>query len=56
MGARGVFVGRPALWALAVDGSNGVEAVLNGLTEGLRHVMVQLGAARLADLTADLIA
>ena len=56
MGARAVFIGRPALWALAVDGSDGVEAVLTGLTEGLRHVMVQLGAARLSELTADLIA
>ena len=56
MGARAVFVGRPALWALAVDGPDGVQSVINGLTEGLRHVMMQLGAARLAELTPDLIA
>jgi 4-hydroxymandelate oxidase len=56
MGARAVFVGRPALWALAVDGPEGVQAVIDGLTEGLRHVMMQLGAARLAELTPDLIA
>jgi 4-hydroxymandelate oxidase len=55
MGARAVFVGRPALWALAVDGSDGVQTVLDGLTDGLRHVMMQLGAARLAELTPDLI-
>ena len=56
MGARAVFLGRPALWALAAEGSAGVETVLTGLTEGLRRVMGQLGVAKLADLTSDLIA
>jgi 4-hydroxymandelate oxidase len=56
MGARAVFLGRPALWALAAEGSAGVETVLTGLTDGLRRVMAQLGVARLADLTSDLIA
>ena len=56
MGARAVFIGRPALWALAADGPDGVQAVINGLTDGLRHMMMQLGAARLAELTPDLIA
>ena len=56
MGARAVFLGRPALWALAVEGTAGVEAVLTGLTNGLRQVMGQLGVARLSDLTPDLIA
>jgi 4-hydroxymandelate oxidase len=56
MGARAVFLGRPALWALAAEGSAGVQAVLEGLTDGLRRVMAQLGVARLPDLTDDLIA
>ena len=56
LGARGVFVGRPALWALAADGERGVRAVLDGLTADLRQVMIQLGVARLADLTPDLVA
>ncbi len=56
MGARAVFLGRPALWALAAEGSAGVETVLTGLTDGLRRVMAQLGVARLPDLTPDLIA
>jgi 4-hydroxymandelate oxidase len=56
MGSRAVFIGRPALWALATEGSQGVQTVLTGLTDGLRHVMGQLGVARLADLTSDLIA
>jgi 4-hydroxymandelate oxidase len=56
MGARAVFLGRPALWALAAEGSAGVEAVLTGLTDGLRRVMAQLGVGRLPDLAGDLIA
>jgi 4-hydroxymandelate oxidase len=56
MGARAAFLGRPALWALAAEGTAGVQNVLTGLTDGLRRVMGQLGVARLADLTSDLIA
>jgi 4-hydroxymandelate oxidase len=56
MGARAVFVGRPALWALAAEGEQGVRAVLDGLTGDLRTVLTQLGAPRLADLTPDLLA
>lgn len=55
MGARAVFLGRPALWALAADGEQGVRAVLEGTTTELRHVMTQLGAPTLADLTPDLL-
>jgi len=56
MGARAVFVGRPALWALAADGEQGVRAVLDGLTRELTQVMTQLGASSLDRLTPDLIA
>jgi 4-hydroxymandelate oxidase len=56
MGARAVFVGRPALWALAARGEFGVTSTLTGLTTALHQVMLQLGAPTLADLTADLIA
>ena len=56
MGARAVFVGRPALWALAADGEQGVRAVLEGTTSELQHVMTQLGVPRLADFTPDLLA
>ncbi len=56
MGARGVFVGRPALWALAADGERGVRAVVDGLTAELRQVMTQLGTPRVSDLTPDLVA
>jgi 4-hydroxymandelate oxidase len=56
MGARGVFVGRPALWGLAARGEAGVAEVLSGLSAELAQVMMQLGAPRLADLTVDLLA
>lgn len=55
LGARGVFIGRPALWALAAQGEAGVNSVLSGLTADLRQVMLQLGAPTIADLTADLV-
>lgn len=56
LGARAVFVGRPALWALAADGETGVRAVLDGMTGELRQVMTQLGAPSLDRLTRDLVA
>ncbi|HYP43922.1 MAG TPA: alpha-hydroxy acid oxidase [Propionibacteriaceae bacterium] len=56
MGARGVFVGRPLLWALSARGEEGVAAVLAALTTDLRQVMLQLGCPTIADLTPDLVA
>ena len=50
LGASAVFVGRPAVWALAADGAGGVEALLAELTEELRHVMGLAGVVDLADL------
>jgi 4-hydroxymandelate oxidase len=56
MGARAVFVGRPALWALAAAGQAGAEQVIKSLTDQLALVMVQLGAAHIDELTTDLLA
>src|ERR1039457_4748508 len=50
LGAQCVFLGRPVLWALACGGADGVQALMDGLTEDLRHVMALAGAACLADL------
>ncbi|MDX6394682.1 MAG: 4-hydroxymandelate oxidase [Streptosporangiaceae bacterium] len=50
LGARFVFLGRPVLWALACGGADGVQALLDGLTDDLAHVMALAGAACLADL------
>ena len=51
LGAGLVFVGRPVLWALACGGADGVQAWLDGLTDGLAHVMALAGAAALDELS-----
>jgi 4-hydroxymandelate oxidase len=56
LGARGVFIGRPALWALAANGAPGVGHLLSSITADLALVMKQLGVARISDLTPDVIA
>lgn len=43
LGARGVLVGRPALWGLAVGGQEGVEAVLECLRRELDVAMALAG-------------
>ncbi|MTD12385.1 alpha-hydroxy-acid oxidizing protein [Nakamurella sp. YIM 132087] len=44
LGATGVGIGRPALWALAVGGPTGVTTLLDDLTADLRRGMAGLGA------------
>lgn len=56
LGARAVLVARPVLWALAAAGSGGVRQLLSELGDDLAHAMALSGAARLADLTSDLVA
>jgi 4-hydroxymandelate oxidase len=55
LGARAVLLGRPVLWALASGGTAGVSELLDTLTDDLAHVMALAGAARLADVTPDLV-
>jgi 4-hydroxymandelate oxidase len=55
LGARAVFVGRPALWALTVDSSAGVTRLLTDLGAELEHSLRLSGHATPADLTPDLI-
>jgi 4-hydroxymandelate oxidase len=50
LGAQLVFVGRSVLWALACGGADGVQAWLDGLTDGLAHVMMLAGAATVDEL------
>ena len=54
--ADAVLVGRPILWGLALDGAAGVETVLTHLQTELGRAMSLCGAARLADITSDLVA
>ncbi|MEU8074406.1 alpha-hydroxy acid oxidase [Catellatospora citrea] len=55
LGASAVLVGRPALWALAVDGADGVARVLTMLTGELEHTMALAGRPRLADIGRDAV-
>jgi 4-hydroxymandelate oxidase len=55
LGARAVLVGRPALWALAVDGARGVERLLRELTDELSEAMMLSGCPGLSDVARDLL-
>jgi isopentenyl diphosphate isomerase/L-lactate dehydrogenase-like FMN-dependent dehydrogenase len=48
LGARPVFAGRPAVWALTCGGADGVRSLLAGLTDDLAHAMALAGAATVA--------
>ncbi len=56
LGARAVMVGRPLLWALAVEGEAGVRRALTLLVSELDLAMALAGAPRLSDITRDLLA
>jgi 4-hydroxymandelate oxidase len=56
IGATAVGIGRPAIWGLAVDGEAGVGAILDGLANELDLAMAFCGAAKVANLTPDLLA
>lgn len=56
LGASGVLVGRPLLWALAVDGAAGVSQALSLLSTEFRESMILAGCSDLAavrDLRTD---
>jgi 4-hydroxymandelate oxidase len=54
LGARGVFVGRPALWALGADGARGVGRLLDDLRAELQECLDLAGCAAPGD-AADLL-
>jgi 4-hydroxymandelate oxidase len=56
LGARAVLIGRPVIWGLTVHGADGVRDVLEHLRVELVRAMQLCGAARLSDLTGDLLA
>jgi 4-hydroxymandelate oxidase len=55
LGARGVGLGRPILWALAADGRAGVARYFELLAAELVNAMAQMGVASVADLTPSMI-
>ncbi len=56
LGARAVQLGRPVLWALAVDGEAGVRHVLELLRTELDLALALCGCHNIAEVTRDLIA
>jgi 4-hydroxymandelate oxidase len=55
LGARGVLIGRPYLYALAVGGADAVSGMLRMLREEIEVSMSLLGARRLSELSRDLV-
>jgi 4-hydroxymandelate oxidase len=53
LGARGVLIGRPILWALAAGGQAGVERALAILRDEFELALTLLGAPTPADLTRE---
>ncbi len=56
LGARAVWIGRPYLWGLAVNGEAGVRHVLELLRDELALAMALSGRASVASLGRDLVA
>jgi len=50
LGADAVLLGRPILWALAVDGEHGVKALLKTLSEDFETVMKLTGCRTVAEI------
>ncbi|XP_071819650.1 uncharacterized protein [Apostichopus japonicus] len=50
MGAKMVFLGRPAIWALAVKGADGVCNLLENLENDLDYTMALCGCNKVSDL------
>lgn len=55
LGARAVLVGRPVLWALAVDGQAGVERWLRGMAADLSRTMALAGCRSLSEIRRDMV-
>jgi isopentenyl diphosphate isomerase/L-lactate dehydrogenase-like FMN-dependent dehydrogenase len=55
LGADLVFVGRPVLWGLSVDGERGVRQILQMLNDKLINVMALAGCQLLSQITASKI-
>ncbi|CAH1247482.1 HAO1 [Branchiostoma lanceolatum] len=55
LGARCVFIGRPALWGLACNGAEGVQQVLQILKDELNLTMARSGCAKISDIQPSLV-
>ncbi|XP_049887557.1 uncharacterized protein LOC126381968 [Pectinophora gossypiella] len=55
LGAKMVFVGRPALWGLAVGGQAGVQKMLSIFRTELEYTLQIAGTPIVADITKDMV-
>lgn len=55
LGASLVFMGRPAIWGLAVNGQSGVEEVLSALKSEMEITMSICGTPTIKDITRDMV-
>jgi len=55
LGARAVLVGRPALWALATGGADGVRALVDWFGTELRRTMALCGTATVGEIDRSLV-
>lgn len=55
LGASGVMIGRPVLWALAVDGETGLSHMLSLLKEEFDLAMALCGCRTITEITQDLV-
>jgi len=56
LGAKAVFVGRPAMWGLVVADQKGVEGVMRGFQDELERAMALCGVRSIAEIDESLIA
>lgn len=56
LGAKAVFIGRPALYGLAVNGQDGVEHILSILRDELDNAMALAGVSKIAEINKKYIA
>jgi len=54
LGAKMVFIGRPAIWGLTRNGAEGVKDVLNILGNELDNAMAISGCSKLSDINQDM--
>lgn len=55
MGADAVAVGRPMMYGLGLGGAQGVQSVIEHLSNDLKSTMLLAGAAKLSDLNSSYI-
>ncbi|GAA2747889.1 alpha-hydroxy acid oxidase [Terrabacter aerolatus] len=55
LGARAVLVGRPVIWALASEGSEGVRRLLTEMTSDVEEALALAGCTSCADVGPDLV-